>query len=155
LPGSVIDKQKNSEVTMERDRRGILAHLLFDAARRHESRIIELIGDLGHVNVRSTHLTVIRNLDLKGTRITELARRAGMTKQSMSDLVQRCEDMGFVGRSADETDRRAKKIIFTNKGRELVEDIWDVVDRVDEEMAVIIGRVKVTSLQNALKKYLY
>jgi DNA-binding MarR family transcriptional regulator len=155
LPGSVIDKQKNSEVTKERDRRGILAHLLFDAARRHESRIIELIGDLGHVDVRSTHLTVIRNLDLKGTRITELALRAGITKQSMSDRVQRCEDMGFVGRSADETDRRAKKIIFTNKGRELVEDIWNVVDRVDEEMAVIIGRVKVTSLQNALKKYLY
>ena len=77
-----------------------------------------------------------------------------MTKQSMSDLVQRCEDMGFVGRSADETDRRAKKIIFTNMGRQLVEDIWDVVDRVDEEMAEIIGRAKVTSLQNALKKYL-
>ena len=155
MPGSVIYKQKNSEITMERDRSGILAHLLFDAARRHESRIIELIGDLGHVDVRSTHLTVIRNLDLEGTRITELARRAGVTKQSMSDLVRRCEDMGFVGRSADETDRRAKKIIFTNKGRELVEDIWDVVDRVDEEMAVIIGRIKVTSLQNTLKKYLY
>ena len=63
--------------------------------------------------------------------------------------------MGLVGRSADETDRRAKKIIFTNKGRQLVENIWDVVDRVDEEMAEIIGHAKVTSLQNALKKYLY
>ena len=147
-------KRKKSVVTSEETRHGLLAHSLFNAARRYETRIIELISALGHRDIRNTHLTVMRNLDFDGTRITELARRAGMTKQSMSDLVLGCEKMGLVERCADETDRRAKKITFTKKGRRLIEEIWDVVDRVNEEMAAKIGWSNVTSLQTALKKYL-
>jgi DNA-binding MarR family transcriptional regulator len=154
MPNKTGDKRKKSIVTSEETRHDLLAHSLFNAARRYETRIIELIAAIGHDDIRNTHLTVMRNLDFDGTRITELARRAGMTKQSMSDLVLGCEKMGLVERCADETDRRAKKIIFTKKGRQLIEEIWDVVDRVNEEMAAKIGWANVTSLQTALKKYL-
>jgi DNA-binding MarR family transcriptional regulator len=154
LSDKIVDKGKNGTITGEQARHDLTAHSLFDAARRYEFRIIELIGKLGYDDIRATHLTVLRNIDLDGTRMTELAKRAGITKQSMSDLVQQCEKLGLLKRSTDETDRRAKNISFTTKGLKLLEDIWKVVGRIDEEIAAQIGLSGLTSLRSSLKKYL-
>ena len=154
LSERIANKGEDGAITGEQARHDLTAHSLFDAARRYESRIIELIGKLGYDDIRATHLTVLRNIDLDGTRITELAKRAGITKQSMSDPVQKCEEMELLQRSADKTDRRAKNILFTKKGFELLEDIWEVVGRIDEEIASKIGLSDLILLRSSLKKYL-
>ena len=142
------------EGVTEDSRHENMGRYLFDAARHFETRIIELIKLQGYKDIRTTHLTVIRNLDFKGTRVTELALRASMTKQSMSELVLQCENIGLLTRKAEAFDGRAKAIVFTAKGRRLVEVIRAAVARVEEEMAAKIGKGKSKDIQSALRKFL-
>ncbi len=75
--------------------------------RRFEARVLELMKQArGHDETRIAHVGLTRNLDVEGTRLTELARRASMSKQAMGELVDQCAELGLVDRVADPTDRR-------------------------------------------------
>ncbi|MFM7005174.1 MAG: MarR family transcriptional regulator, partial [Limnohabitans sp.] len=55
-------------------------------------------------------LSITRHLEVGGTRLTDLAQRAGMTKQAMGTLVDQCEAWGMVRRENDPTDARARRV---------------------------------------------
>jgi DNA-binding MarR family transcriptional regulator len=63
---------------------------------------------------------VIENLDPGGTRLTELAARAGITHQSTSELVSVLEQRGYVERHPDPSDGRARIVRLTPRGRDAV-----------------------------------
>src|SRR5215831_6661753 len=81
-----------------------IGRLLNNAVRRFEARVLELMSARGHVETRIAHVSLTRNLDVEGTRLTELARRASMSKQAMGELVDQCMELGLVGRIADPSD---------------------------------------------------
>ena len=104
-----------------------LGRLLGHAARRFDERVLGLMAHnvdvplaLSNLAARSqvsaAHVHVTRHLALKGSRLTELAQRAGMSKQAMGDLVDQCEAWGLVTREADPLDARARKVRFTPTG---------------------------------------
>jgi len=70
----------------------------------------------GYGDLRVAHGSVFAFLPPGGTRLTELARRARMTKQSMGELVRELETLGYVARHPDPADRRAKVVVFTARG---------------------------------------
>jgi DNA-binding MarR family transcriptional regulator len=74
----------------------------------------------GHTGLQAAHHALFENIDPQGTRLTELASRADMTHQSMSELVDNLEDRGWVERRPDPTDRRARLVCLTPEGRRLV-----------------------------------
>jgi DNA-binding MarR family transcriptional regulator len=78
---------------------------------------------------------VFENLDNAGTRLTELAARAGMTHQSMGELVARLEALGYVTRAADPTDRRARLVCLTQQGQALVREAIREISAIWEEWA--------------------
>jgi len=90
--------------------------ILVHAARRFAARTLEVAHQKGHHDVTEVLLALLRNLDLDGTRLTDIATRARMTKQSMRELVDRTEALGYVARTAHPGDGRAKIITFTPKG---------------------------------------
>ncbi|MBC7203204.1 MAG: MarR family transcriptional regulator, partial [Pusillimonas sp.] len=63
-----------------------IGRLLNNAIKRFESRILLEMEQAGYGGFSLSHITITRNLDTEGTRATELARRAGITKQSMGEL---------------------------------------------------------------------
>src|SRR5438552_9574080 len=67
-----------------------------EALRIFEGRIVELLREEGHDELTVAHINLTRNLDEDGTRLVELARRAAMTKQSMSELVDQVERTGLI-----------------------------------------------------------
>jgi DNA-binding MarR family transcriptional regulator len=73
----------------------------------------------GHEGVQPAHHALFENIDPGGTRLTELAARADMTHQSMSELVAGMERRGWVERRPDPTDRRARLVCLTPEGRDL------------------------------------
>jgi DNA-binding MarR family transcriptional regulator len=77
-----------------------------------------LIAD-GYEGVQPSHHNVFENIDPHGTRLTELAARADMTHQSMSELVAGLETRGWVERRPDPTDGRARLVCLTPEGRDL------------------------------------
>lgn len=67
----------------------------------------------------------------EGIRLTELAEKAGITKQAMSELVIDLERLGYLQRTADPQDGRAKLIGFTDKGRAAVEAAMRAFEEID------------------------
>src|SRR5246127_1030294 len=116
--------------------------LLNNAVRRFEARVLELMGDRGHVETRIAHVSLTRNLDVEGTRLTELARRASMSKQAMGELVDQCADLGLVDRIADPSDGRARIVMFTPAGLAWLDAFRDAVELVAQGMRDEIRKPK-------------
>jgi DNA-binding MarR family transcriptional regulator len=130
-----------------------VGRLMFNAARKFEETIHEYVRQAGIRDVRFVHLTLTRNMDFDGTRLTDLAARAGMTKQAMSELVDECEALGIVERRPDPTDRRARMIVFTARGRKLMRALMNGIAHAETEMAAAIGARAMKDMAAALQVY--
>ncbi len=111
------------------------------------------MNDKGHSKTRIAHVNLTRNLDVEGTRLTELARRAEMTKQAMSELVEQCAQMGLVERTDDPSDRRARLVTFTPAGLMWLEAFRDAVDRAESEMREELGDALMNAILEGLNRY--
>jgi DNA-binding MarR family transcriptional regulator len=95
---------------------GAYLRQLYDSLREN---LHTRLAQEGYAEITPSHGLVFQYLDPKGSRITELAARAGMTKQSMSALVYQLEELGYLKRKDDPDDARAVLFVFTAKGETL------------------------------------
>jgi DNA-binding MarR family transcriptional regulator len=130
-----------------------IGRLLNSAIRCFEERVLELMTQAGHGDTRLSHVSLTRNLDRSGTRVTELARRSAMTKQAMGELVDQCEALGLVERTTDPSDRRARTVTFTKAGLVWLEDFRRAVERAEKEMRDQVGTAALEQIKKALKRY--
>lgn len=111
------------------------------------------MSETGHSETRIAHVNLTRNLDIGGTRLTELARRAEMSKQAMGELVEQCAQMGLVERTDDPSDRRARLVTFTPAGIVWLEAFRDAVDLAENEMREELGEVLMDAILEGLSRY--
>lgn len=130
-----------------------IGRLLNNAVRRFEARVLELMSASGHVETRIAHVSLTRNLDVEGTRLTELARRASMSKQAMGELVDQCVDLGLVDRVADPSDGRARIVMFTSAGLAWLDAFRDAVDLAEQEMRTELGKPTMDAIVRGLAVY--
>jgi DNA-binding MarR family transcriptional regulator len=130
-----------------------VGRLLNNAVRRFETRVFELLAEAGHTEARLSHLNLTRNLDAGGTRMIDLARRAGVTKQAIAELIVQCEELGLVTRVSDPTDGRAKLVKFTERGLEWLAAFGTALKQAEHEMQQELGILRVDGLKTALKAY--
>ena len=107
----------------------------------------------GHSETRIAHVSLTRNLDIEGTRLTELARRASMSKQAMGELVDQCTELGLVERVPDPSDGRARIIKFTPAGLAWLNAFRDAVDAAEREMRSQLGRSAMDAILKGLEVY--
>ncbi|OOO27725.1 MarR family transcriptional regulator [Agrobacterium salinitolerans] len=124
-----------------------------EAVRIFENKIIENLKVKGHDELTAAHINLTRNLDEDGTRLTELARRASLTKQSMSELVEQVERTGLIEKRRDPNDGRAKLVCFTEKGLVWLEAFHHSLDVAEKEMRDQLGSALVDFIVEALGKY--
>lgn len=134
-------------------RRKSLLHPLQRIARDFRERMRAGLHARGHA-LQPAHASVIVNLSSSGNRLTEIAERAGMTKQAMGKLVDELEVMGYVDRVPDPPDGRAKRIRFSRKGLVLLRDSGEVVDEIWGEYAQLVGEPGLLRLRNTLDRLL-
>jgi len=111
------------------------------------------MSERGHAETRIAHVSLTRNLDVEGTRLTELARRASMSKQAMGELVDQCMELGLVARMADPSDGRARIVRFTRAGLNWLEAFRDAVDVAEREMRAELGKTAMDTVLKALAAY--
>jgi DNA-binding MarR family transcriptional regulator len=104
-------------VTSARERPENLAILLREPFRAMTDELHRRLVEEVHPEVRAAHGAVLQFLDDEGTRVTVLAERAHVTKQSMAQLVGHLEAHGYVERAPDPDDGRAKLVRATERGR--------------------------------------
>ncbi len=85
------------------------------------------------------HSAVFAQIDPEGSRLTDLARRANITPQAMGELVDELEELGYVARQPDPTDRRAKLIVLTDRGRAAVEAGKETIVGLENRITEILG----------------
>ncbi|MGZ8630390.1 MAG: MarR family winged helix-turn-helix transcriptional regulator [Actinomycetota bacterium] len=100
------------------DRAPDLTSMLLGAHRALAADLTASMAERGYDDVRPGHGAVFLHVDRPaGTRLGELAGRAGVTKQSMMQVVDDLEARGYVRRVADPADARAKLVLLTAEGR--------------------------------------
>jgi DNA-binding MarR family transcriptional regulator len=135
-------------------RRPSLLTLFLDAAHEMVVEMVERIAREGFAGLRPAHSRLFENLDRHGTRLGELAERAQMTRQSMSELVTAMERAGYVAREQDPLDLRARIIRLTPRGREMIRASILVLEELQDEWLARLGRGPLSSLPQALERAL-
>jgi DNA-binding MarR family transcriptional regulator len=103
--------------------------------------------------VGAAHIHITRHLAQGGSRLTDLAMRAGMTKQAMGALVDQCEAWGMVGREPDPSDGRARQVRFTDAGLAWLGAYRDAVAQAESELRQSIGDEVATVIAIGLEAY--
>ena len=105
----------------------------------------------GFDDLRPAYLTVFQHIDAEtGSRLTELAELALMTKQSMGYLVDYLERQGYVERVPDPTDGRARLIRLTGRGAEVMRTARQIVRGIEAEWAGLLGQHRMDQLRETL-----
>lgn len=142
---------KICEQDVERFRRTNIGKHLTDIAKDFQKRALAKFIEHGHAGLQPAHTAVIANLGLEGSRLTDLARRASMTKQGMGQLVDEVQRLGYVERMPDPTDSRAKIVRFSERGRRLVSHGVEIGDQIQSEYARLIGGKRLRLLRDTLE----
>jgi DNA-binding MarR family transcriptional regulator len=127
-----------------------LGRLLGHAMRRFDARVLALMSHNVDVplalsnlaargQVSAAHIHITRHLALEGSRLSELAQSAGMSKQAMGKLVDQCEAWGLVTRACEARDARAKTIVFTSMGLAWLDAFRAAVTQAEAEFRLAVG----------------
>jgi DNA-binding MarR family transcriptional regulator len=128
-----------------------VGRLLLRAHRVFDAELNARLRERGYPDVRLAHSALFVHIDPEGTRSSDLAERAGMTKQGMGQLVADLEDKGYVERVEDLADRRAKLVRLTKKGRRHVRDATEIIGEIEEAYARRLGDGRLETLRAILE----
>ena len=105
----------------------------------------------GYDELRSGHGCVFRFVDERGCRLTDLAERAGLTKQAVGEVVAELELLGYVERRPDPEDGRAKIIGLTTRGRGAQATGQRLFAEIEREWGDEIGQERMAELRATLE----
>ena len=140
--------------SIDRERHEHLGWLLGRVDRLFAEGVTRSMAARGYADVRLVHIALIRNVDETGTRISEIARRAGMTKQATGQLVSEFVELGYVNVVSDAADRRVKVARYTPKGRRLLRAIVAAITETETAFAAAIGARDLAKLKSTLSRVL-
>ena len=141
-----------------------LGRLLGHAMRRFDERVLALMAHDADVplalsnlaaraQISAAHIHITRHLARGGSRLTELAERAGMTKQAMGTLVDQCEAWGLAVRKPDPLDARARRVMFTADGLAWLQAFRNAVAQAEAEFRQSVGDDVATVVTIGLEAY--
>lgn len=132
--------------------------------RRFDARVFQLMASNPDVplalsnlaargQVSAAHIHITRHLALDGSRLTELAVQAGMSKQAMGKLVDQCDAWGLVKRTPDARDARARLVRFTPDGLAWLQAFEQAVGQAEAELRQAVGDEIATVIAIGLEAY--
>lgn len=124
--------------------------LLFLPYRAMEARVFEGLAAAGYADITPAQARVFQRIADSGSRLTDLAAQAGITKQSAGFLVDQLERAGYVERVADPEDGRARLVRIAERGARCVAASRTIVDRVEAEWTAHLGEQRMAQLRGTL-----
>ena len=130
----------------------MLLRLLVRVSQVETMDLVERLHARGHGAVQRAHIAVLGNIHTEGTRLVELARRLGVTRQAASQMVQQIERRGFLERTEDPEDGRAVLVRHTPAGRALLLDALSLMDEIETGYAELVGSKAMDQVRRTLRK---
>lgn len=123
------------------------AQLLFKCARLwNEIAMATVNAEAGGTVLRPAHTALFPHIDFKGIRPTEIARRAGISKQAVGQVLDELEAAGLVERIIDPADKRARLVRFTPAGGEAIFHGLGVLEKLERRFALELGPAQMRDL---------
>ncbi|WP_156726179.1 MarR family winged helix-turn-helix transcriptional regulator [Streptomyces apocyni] len=126
--------------------------LLFIPYRAMEDRIFAALAEAGFDDFTVAQARVMQRIGPDGTRLTDLAEQAQITKQTAGFLVDRLERAGYVERVPDPRDRRARLVKIAARGAAAIPVAESVVAEVEAEWAAHLGKRRMAQLRETLTR---
>lgn len=127
-----------------------LLKLLTEVTRRFEAELNRSLRAELDAELRPAHYAVFRYLEPGGSRVSVLADAAGMTQQSMGELVTHLQRRGLVERRADPADRRARLVVATEAGRAAVAVAAGRIAEIEQRLRADLGADALELLRRTL-----
>jgi DNA-binding MarR family transcriptional regulator len=129
--------------------------LLAKASQRWNELLAERFEAAGFGEVRPAFGSVLLPLfEQDGLRIGELARRAHLSKQTMTEMTRRLESTGLVERRADPEDARAARIFLTRRSRDFEPVAGAVLADLERAVKRRLGTARADEVRRALRELL-
>ncbi|MEU4651151.1 MarR family winged helix-turn-helix transcriptional regulator [Nocardia fluminea] len=126
--------------------------LLVQAADAYERALNPRLRDGLGTDLRPAHYAVFRYLAPGGSRVTALAEAAGMTQQSMGELVTHLEKCGYVRRMPDPADGRARLVVTTAAGQAAMALAGRHIQWIEQTIAAELGTESLAAVRDALTR---
>ncbi|UGT42080.1 MarR family transcriptional regulator [Nocardia yamanashiensis] len=126
--------------------------LMMIAHRSMETRIFDALVESGHGDITLAQGRLAAQIDPDGTRLTELAERARITKQTAGFLVDQMERAGYVERVPDPTDGRARLVKLSARGQAMADFSNRIATSIQDEWAAHLGPKRMGQLREALTR---
>ena len=130
-----------------------LGLLLFSPYRFMETAVLAELKAQGH-DLPLNQARVFQRIAPEGSRLAELAEAAQVSKQTVGSIVDQLERAGYVERTPDPRDRRARLVTITSRGQQLVDLSAPVVRRVEHAWEAHLGTVRTRELRRTLQALL-
>jgi DNA-binding MarR family transcriptional regulator len=126
-----------------------LGLLLFIPYRAMEKAVLDALAAAGY-DMTVAQARVFQRIDQDGSRITDLAEAAVLTKQTVGFLVDQLERAGYVERTPDPRDGRARLVRVAARGAAAVQASMSVVAEVEARWTAHLGETRTAQLREAL-----
>jgi DNA-binding MarR family transcriptional regulator len=127
-----------------------LGRLLLASVINWQDVLVLGLQKKGFRNFRASHMNLLRHIDFEGTRISEIARRSRVSKQTVGELIAGCEAEKLVRIVPDATDGRAKLVTFTGLGKSIIVAEREIMEKMDAQLAKILGKERLAGLRDML-----
>jgi DNA-binding MarR family transcriptional regulator len=132
--------------------RSPLIRLVHVANRAMQTDMVRQAHERGYTEVKQAHNAVFGFLGEGGARASVMAERAGMTRQSMGEIIRDLVSLGILEMRPDPDDRRAKVVFYTKKGLELTTGGHQHILDLEERFAEEFGAEPYEHLRTALER---
>ena len=141
-PTSAADAAKREDLP--------LGVLLFIPTRAMEAASMDGLARAGYTDMTVAQARIAARIDPGGSRITQLAAAAQVTKQTAGFLVEQLERAGYVERVPDPTDGRARLVKVARRGHAAREAVLPALAEVEAQWLAHIGPERMAQLRESL-----
>jgi len=124
--------------------------LMFIAHRSAESRVVDAVRAAGFDDLTLAQCRLAQRLSPQGSRLTDLAEQAQITKQTAGALVDELERAGYVRRKPDPADARARLVTLSQRGVRLCAAAASEVQAIEAQWRKHLGARTYDDMRAAL-----
>ncbi|MCC6816799.1 MAG: winged helix DNA-binding protein [Saprospiraceae bacterium] len=118
-----------------------------------QDKLVEGLNKAGFTDIRYVHGKAFAYIDREnGSQLVELARKAKVSKQFMSQLIHQIENMGYMTKTDNVKDKRSYLVKLTAKGKKAVKAADQVVTELEESYEKLLEEENYILLRTLLSK---